>query len=105
MARVYTELFGQGHGLSGADGFACAPGYIYVVRWVTAFWPGPDPGSIQLVDQSSNGTFLQVSQPDTIGGEWAQWEQRRVLPEGALVAVVGGGALDWSVSGYRLSLP
>lgn len=102
---VYSTSFLNVHALDGETGFEVPPGQLAVIREMTAFWPGPDPGSAQLVMPTSGGTAIWLNQATPSAGAYASWSGRLVIPAGSLVGVLGSGAVDITISGYLLTLP
>lgn len=113
MARVYSALIFEGHDLGESTNVELDPAYLWVVRDIDVFFPGPNTDSILSVVAAVVGaTFYAIYEPIVAPpGIWNSWRGRQVLspPDGGPTLTVSTGALvggaDCRISGYRLTLP
>lgn len=113
MATVYSQLLFQGHDMAPSELVFLEPGFVWVMRDVDCFFPGPNADvGLQIVDAVSNGTIILFH--DLVvppAGVSHQWQGRQVFSppaEGATLALRTGGitgGVDCRISGYKLTTP
>jgi len=104
VATVHSSQFWAGPvSTSSVSSGAVPPGFIWIVRDVTAVFVASSSDELQVISEVSGvGWFFDQSDTDRMG----HWEGRQVLYEGDSLSLVSV-ASDWlvGVSGYILSLP
>lgn len=106
--NVYSARFLALH--AGAnDHFTCPPGFLAVVKCVTAFNANALlPFKAQLLHQPSNATIVQWSNipgSGTPGGDSQTWLGTFTFRAGESIVSLNDLSIDMTVSGYLLSLP
>lgn len=111
MSRtLYSAEIFAGHNLGSPVDVYLDPGFVWVLRDVDIFFPGPDVGAtFSLVDAITGGTFIHFSDtPVSVDGVSHQWQGRQVLIplEGSpVLTIITTNSLhqpDVRMSGYKL---
>lgn len=102
MASVYSHRFLVSHGDEPVT-VAVPTGYLFVVRWTTAFNPDPVLGATaQIVHHP---TEVTIYQQDLAAQVWEGHEHRFVCYPGESLTAQSDNGADITVSGYLLTLP
>lgn len=113
MSHIYSALIFQGHDLATEQLVFLDASFVWVMRDIDVFLPGPaaDTG-VAVVDAHSNGTIFQFQQLAVPpAGIWGQWRGRQVFQpidaEATLVIRSDGtsGGVDVRISGWKLTPP
>lgn len=114
MARVFSTRFAFVPGFSGGPTtvYIVPSGYIAVVKCITIVWGNVTVSGVDAWVQDDGLTkltrytwFVTLSDPTNQGGrqrDWGMW----VFPEASEMQVqTAAGTVDFTLSGYLLTLP
>lgn len=113
MADVYSVLIFEGHDLGGNYDITLDPFYVWIVRDIDVFFPGPGGLSNVQVTAAVVGATFAAFQETSIppAGLWSGWRGRQVFvppssgPTLSVEASAPLGGPDVRISGYRLTPP
>lgn len=113
MSHIYSALLFEGHDLSSHTPVTLESGFVYVVRDIDVFFPGPaGSATAQVVAASSGGTFFQCEAiPVPLQGVWRNWRGRQVfvpqvgVPTLEILTDTPIGGADVRISGWKLTPP
>lgn len=113
MGKLYSALIFEGHDLGDVTDVTLDPGYLWIVRNVDVFFPGPNAfAQFSLVAVSNECTFIAFDDTEIAGnGVSHHWEGRQVfapisgLPTLQVKTSTSLGGADVRISGYQLTLP
>lgn len=113
MAQLYSYLIYEGHDLGGNYTVGLDPAYVWIVRDIDVFFPGPGGLASVQVTAAVVGTtfaaFTALNIPPS--GQWQGWRGRQVFvppltgPTLSIEASSPLGGPDVRISGYRLLPP
>lgn len=113
MAHIYSEIIFEGHNIGGQVDIGLDAAYVWIVRDVCWFFPGPDEeAQLNIVAAATGGTFISDAQAAVDNpGYSSHWEGRQVfVPIGGqpTLTILTSSLLhapDVRISGYRLTPP
>lgn len=115
MARIYSVELADEHDVGGVIPVIVDPGFVWVVRDVTIFLPGPEEGGWAAVIGHVKQTTIFQASADLASvsprGDSFHWSGRQVFtpqPDGWILDILGSGLVsgpDVRISGYRLVEP
>lgn len=113
MANLYSVLIWEGHDLGGNYQIELSPLYVWVVRDITFFFPGPQAFASMQVTAALVGCTIFSSAQATVppAGISDHWDGRQVFvppetgPTLSVEVTTPGGGGDVRISGYRLTPP
>jgi len=113
LSRVYSTLIFEGHDLGAGTEVALDPAYLWVVRDIDVFFPGPNTECfLSVIASVVSATIYSIYAPVvSTPGTWNSWRGRQVFSppaDGPTLTISADAVLagaDCRISGYRLTLP
>lgn len=113
MSTIYSALIAELHDLGDVTPVFFEAGFVYVIRSMDAFAPGPNAfAHVNVIANASSSTFW-VADFGTVEESWGaslHWEGRQVfVPNGEIDLLVESstalGGCDLRISGFKLTPP
>lgn len=101
--RIYSTSLIQAQGLVGSRDYTVQPGFLLVVRDVSAYNGGGVVSTNLFVKVAGAQTFVYFQTVPGGGGAAFHWDGRVVLGPGQTLEANTNGAWDVTVSGYLLT--